>query len=266
MSISTAAKYLKLTWLVQKINIMSAMEYRASFMYQVVGMIINNTGLLLVWVIFFKKFPAINGWGIHETMLLYGVSTMSFALVWIFLFGSLFISSYIVKGQLDNYLLQPKNVLWSISVSRTDISAVGDFSFGILVFLISGYCTFASTIIFFLVGIISALIFYFLIVILQSISFYAGDFEKVSEDFVNALLGFTLYPQSIYKGILQIIIYTVIPAAFISLVPVELIKNFQLRILGLIIIVAIILFFLANYIFTRGLRRYESGNLINVKM
>ncbi len=266
MSISMAVKYLKLTWLVQKINIMSAMEYRLSFLYQVFGMIINNTGLMFVWYIFFKKFPEINGWGFHETMLLYGVSTMSFALVWIFLFGSLWISSYIVKGQLDNYLLQPKNVLWSISVSRTDISAVGDFSFGIIVFIVSGYFTLGNIFIFLLVGIISAIIFYNLIVIVQSLTFWFGNFESVAEDFTNALLGFTLYPQTVYRGALQIIMYTIIPAAYISLVPVRLIKNFNFLDLFLMIAVAIITFIIANLVFFKGLKRYESGNLINVKM
>lgn len=266
MSISMAVKYLKLTFLVQKINILSAMEYRTSFIYQVLGMIVNNTGLLYVWVIFFKKFPAINGWGFQETMLLYGISTLSFSLVWLFLFGSLHISEYIVKGQLDNYILQPKNILWNISVSKTDISAIGDMSFGFLVLLFSTYFNFQNLLVFIIIGLISAFIFYNLIVIVQSITFYFGNFEAVAEGFVDALLGFTLYPQTIYTGTLRILIYTVIPAAFISLVPVELVKHFDIWKFLLMIFVACITFLLANLIFTRGIRRYESGNLINVKM
>ena len=266
MSISMVVKYLKLTLLVQKINVLSAMEYRTSFIYQILGMIVNNAGLLYVWVIFFKKFPSINGWGFQETMLLYGISTVSYSLVWFFLFGSLHISEYIVKGQLDNYLLQPKNILWNISVSKTDISALGDMSFGFLVLLFSKYFSFQNIFVFIIIGLLSAIIFFNLIVILQSITFYFGNFEAVAEQFINALLGFTLYPQTIYSGALRIIIYTIIPAAFISLIPVELIKHFDIWKFLLMLFVTIVTFALANLIFNKGIRRYESGNLINVKM
>lgn len=266
MSMSTAVKYLKLTYHIQKTNLLSAMEYRASFLLQVFGMIINNAGLLCVWLIFFKKFPVINGWGIQEMLLLYGANTFIFSLVWLFFFGTLYISDYIIKGQLDNYLVQPKNILWNVSISKMDISAVGDMVFGLLIFGLSQYFNLFNSLIFIIVGLIGALIFYSVIVIIQSITFYFGNFEAVAEEFVNALLGFTLYPQSVYHGALKIAMFTIIPAAFIGLIPFQILAEFSFLKLLLMVIVAVVTFTLANIVFNRGLKRYESGNLINLKM
>ena len=56
MFLSTVAKYINLSFEIIKTNILTAMEYRTSFLIQVLGMIVNDTALIFVWVIFFKQF------------------------------------------------------------------------------------------------------------------------------------------------------------------------------------------------------------------
>ena len=51
--------YLIAQW---KSNFASAMEYRAAFISQIVGMFINNAVYFAFWLVFFDRFKEIRGW------------------------------------------------------------------------------------------------------------------------------------------------------------------------------------------------------------
>ena len=70
--------YLSLTWEMVKMNVLSAMEYRVSFIMQIVGMIVNDIGLIALWFIFFEKFPEIRGWTFQDTAALFAITTVQF--------------------------------------------------------------------------------------------------------------------------------------------------------------------------------------------
>lgn len=56
--------------------------------------------------------------------------------------------------------------------------------------------------------------------------------------------------------------FTAVPAAFVTHLPVELLRSFDVRLFLLLIGVAALLALLAVGAFRIGLRRYESGNLV----
>lgn len=266
MSLSMVAKYISLTWEMTKSSILSAMEYRVSFLVQVFGMLVNDIALVAIWLIFFQKFPSINGWQFQDTAMLFALTTVNFAIVMIFARGAFELSKTIARGELDYYLSFPKNVLWHASVSKTDISAIGDLLFGLIIFFFSGDISFEKIGLFAVIGVLTALIFLNFIIITQSITFYVGNFEEAAEQMFHALLGFTLYPQTAFYGALKIIMLTIIPAFFIATLPVQLIQKFNLEFFLILLGFWILTTIIATIIFRRGLRRYESGNLINVKM
>lgn len=266
MSQSTVVKHLSLTLEITKTNILSAMEYRLSFWMQVIGMVVNDIGLMFVWVIFFQRFPEINGWQFQDTALLFSMSTFMFAIIFIFAGGAFSIARKITQGELDYYLGFPKNILWHCSVSETNISAIGDLIFSIFIFFLSGDITLSKVGLFLLVSIPAITIFFNFIIITQSIAFWVGDFEDGSYNLFHALLGFSLYPQSVFHGILKLVMFTVLPAFFIVTLPLELIKSFSFSGFAILSAIAIASSVLAVKIFSAGLKRYESGNLINVKM
>lgn len=259
-------KYIALTWAMTKMSIQSAMEFRLSFLLQVFGMIVNDAFLVLIWIIFFKQFPEIRGWKFEDMALLYAVTMMNFSVVMIFARGAYELSRTIVRGELDYYLSFPVNVLWHVSVSKTEISAIGDLLFGAIMFFYAGNLSLERVGLFLLMVIVTSIIFFNFIIITQSISFYVSNFEDAAEEIFHALLGFTLYPQSVFYGALKLIMLTIIPAFFIAALPVSLIKNFDLQFFLYLILFAVITFIIAVFVFKRGLRKYESGNLINVKM
>ena len=56
-------KFLLAVW---KANLQSVMEYRASFLLQVLGMMANNFIYFAIWIIFFNRFKEVRGWGIER--------------------------------------------------------------------------------------------------------------------------------------------------------------------------------------------------------
>src|SRR5262245_48288652 len=114
MSLSTVGKYLSLGWEMTKLSVLSAMEYRTSFLIQVIVMAVNNTAFLILWYIFFQKFPVINGWTFQDTVLLEALVAVNFSLVMIFGRGAFELARNITKGELDYFLSFPKNVLWHV--------------------------------------------------------------------------------------------------------------------------------------------------------
>jgi len=257
--------YIKLTVHVVKLNILSAMEYRVVFWTQVIGMAINDFGWLLTWSLFFMRFPNFNGWVLQDTMLLFAISMVNFAIFRIFAGNTEEISHDINHGHLDYYMSLPKNVLWQISTSRTNISAIGDLTFGLILFLFLGL-NWTQFLVFGFLTIITALIMYNFTVILHSLSFYVGNFEETSDRIFGLLAGLTLYPATAFSGALKVITFTIIPVFFIAWLPVSIIKDFSWIHLGYIGIFWLVTLIFAVWFFNRGLRRYESGNMINVRM
>jgi len=265
--IQTFFKYVSLTFFMLKNSILSAMEYRVSFVTQIVGMMINNLSFVLIWVIFFQSFPEVNGWRIQEILLLNAISSFYFGLVAMFGRGAIHLSVMISKGELDQFLTYPKNVLWQLSTSKTEISAIGDILFGVVLFFLSGYVSVLNFLFFLLLGLLTAIIAYSFVVITQSFFFFVeAKLEQTEDALFQILMSFSLYPQSVFTGVLKVISLTVFPVFFLGSLPVDLLKKFGWgEFLGMIAFAAFI-FCLSVVIFKTGLKRYESGSSIQVRM
>lgn len=257
--------YIKLTWEVVKLNIQSNMEYRASFFTQIGGMAINDVCLIMLWVVFFSRFPDLQGWHIQDTFLLFAIGMTNFGLYRIIGGNAEEISRTIARGELDYYMTLPKNVLWQVSTAKSNISAIGDLVFGMVLFLflVHSWQQFA---VYFLISSFSALILYNFVVVLQSMAFFFGNFEETAERIFSILLGMSLYPETTFSGVIKFMTFTLIPVFFINWVPVRLIQSFDWMQLLYMIGFWITSLAVAVFIFNWGLRRYESGNLINVRM
>ena len=121
-----------------KANLLAAMEFRAAFLSQAIGMMLNNAVYFLFWVIFFDRFKAIRGWGLSEMFTLFGLVAAGFGLG-VYLFGNAVnLAEVVASGQLDYYLSFPRPVLVHTLASRSQNSGLGDFIYGIISFLIAG--------------------------------------------------------------------------------------------------------------------------------
>lgn len=262
---SMVVKNILFSWEMTKMNILAAMEFRASFLTQVIGMIVNDIALISIWVIFFNRFPQVHGWTFNDSATLFAITTVTFGVVMIFTRGAFELAKTITKGELDYFLALPKNILWHVAFSKTEMSAIGDFLFGLLIFFFSGDVGIPKALMFIYFTITSSVILFSFIIITQSLAFWFGNFEEAAVQLFDAIISFTLYPQTVFYGILKILMVTIIPAFFMATIPVDMMRSFNPVTSLALIPYSLIVLALAVFVFNKGLKRYESGNLINLR-
>jgi ABC-2 type transport system permease protein len=93
-----------------------------------------------------------------------------------------------------------------------------------------------------------------------------GNASALAMQAQNAILTLALYPRDIFEGAVRFIMLTIIPAAFVGAIPLDVVRRLDwMALLGLIVFAAGITLLLWIVFYT-GLRRYESGSAINVNM
>ena len=255
--------HIRFFWTYVAANFAVALEYRVAFFMQILGMIINDSTWVLFWWIYFTRFQVLGGgWGVEDVLMLWAIVAAAFGLATGFFGNVLGLAEIISLGKLDYYLSLPKNVLLHVLVSRMDVAAWGDLLFGtglFLLFLRPGPDRLA---IFLLMAVCSAIIFLSLNIMWQSLAFWLGNAEGLASQMWQALITFSTYPEPLFKGFVKALLFTVLPATFLSHIPVSLIRSPDpMLILGEVAF-ALALLALSIFVFYRGLRRYESGNLM----
>lgn len=256
-------KFLLAVW---KANLQSTMEYRVSFLSQVVGMMLNNAIYFLIWVIFFDRFKNVRGWGVTDMYVTFGITAAAYGLVSLLLANVHNLGDIIAKGRLDYYLSFPRPVLLHAIASRSVASGFGDFSYGILSYLASGASTGDGFLRFLLAVVLAALVFASFMVIVQSLAFWIGTTSYLSGIALNAMITFAIYPITLFDAGPRLILFTLIPAALMGAVPASFVRGFDWATLGELTVGAAILLALAVGLFYTGLRRYESGSAMQVEI
>lgn len=246
-------------------NLMSAMAYRSAFLLQVAGMVLNDAMLLFFWWILFHELEGLEGWKLEQVMLLYGVVAFGYGVATVVCGNLLRIAQIIVTGDLDYYLALPADPLTHLLVSRMSLSGWGDLLFSALVFFLAASNPLLRLPLFLLLGGMTSLIFIAFAVLMGSLAFWIGSAENVALQGVNALLTFSLYPVDIFSNVVRLLLYTLIPAAFVGSVPAALLTEFDWGRLGLMAACTVGLTMVSRWVFHRGMRRYESGNLVMVR-
>lgn len=162
-------------------NLLSVMEYRASFITLVVFMILNDAVFLSIWYFLFDRFHTVRGMTFGEFIPLLSIFVLIFAFMHIFSRGVHFISDMIRDGQLDHHLLLPGNIVFRILASSLDTSAIGDLIYGLLLlFLIPNISTIVvvKIILFALIGVVG---FTGFMLAIHSLSFYFGHIGKTAQ-------------------------------------------------------------------------------------
>ena len=256
-------KFLLALW---KANLLSAMEYRVSFILQVLGMILNNGAYFVFWVIFFERFESVRGWGLTDMFVLFGIVAASFGLG-MFFFGNIhYLADMIAEGRMDYFLSLPRPVLLHSLASRSTPSGMGDFLYGILSFIVAGQFSADAVLRFGLGVVLGTIVFVAFMTLVQSLAFWIGNASMIAMQVSNALVTFALYPLTLFDGTAKLILFTILPAAFIGSIPAEFVRSFSWGQLAQMSAAAGGLLVLSVFVFYRGLRRYESGSAIQVQV
>jgi ABC-2 type transport system permease protein len=242
----------------QRAAMAEAWANRRGFWTQVIVMVVNDVAWIAFWILFFHRVGAIRGWDSGKVMLLLAVLTTSAGFVLGVLGNARRIGRLAVEGDLDAALALPVPPLAYLLVRRIDTTNLGDLAFGIVLFAVAGHPTPLRALVFVAGVVVAATILTGFLVAAGSIAFFAGRNEAGELGF-HAMLMFAAYPVDVFSGAAKALLYTVVPAAFVSAVPARLIDHFDGRLAATIVAVAAFFAFLGWALFTAGLRRYTSG-------
>lgn len=259
------SNYLGLAAAYIRFNVKSQLEYRAAFVFQSVAMFINDCFWLAYFVLLFERFPIVKGFHGTDVATLWAVTAAGFGIGHCLFGNSLALARIITNGELDTWLLYPRALLPHVVLGRMNASSFGDAVFGYVVYFVIVRPDFPHAVLFTMLTFSVALLFLGFSIITGSLSFYVGNGESLSEGWRNALIAFSTYPTEIFDGKVKLLLFTLIPAAYVSGFPVEALNKLSLlhaaySLLGALIVVAV-----AFIVFGHGLRRYESGSMVALR-
>ncbi len=249
------------------VNLSSAMEYRASFLSQIVFMFINNGIYFIFWVILFDQFGDLQGYELQDVYLLFALVAFGYGL------GNMFagntganLAYTIAQGRLDYYLVLPRRLLPHVIFSRMTVSTIGDVTFGLMAIWFAGLTRPSQYLLFFLCSIPAAAIYVGFATMAGSLAFFMGNSQYASQQLSNGILTFAMYPDVLFSGGVRFVLYTLVPAFFIGAVPVQIVRSEAWLLLAGLYGVALLVWLVASAVFAIGLRRYESGSAININV
>lgn len=228
-------------------------------------MAINDLLLLFIWVFFFARFDDVNGWTFEDTQLLFVTHLAAFVFAIMFFGGVMTIAKKIGEGELDQFLVQPRSVMWRCLADGFSISIVGDLLFliGMLIF-VSATQGWEYLVLVPAIGVIAGWSMLMVNVSFQCLGFWFKRFERASWNYFWAVESPGFYPQTAIIGGLRVFLLTFVPSVWIITFPFTFVQERRYLYLGLIIGFAVFITLLATALFRIGLKHYESGNLMRV--
>lgn len=258
--------YFRLFLAYLKINLNTHLEYRFNVVLDFFANLIEVSVYIFFWRLFFEVTQDVNGWRFEQLVGLVAFNSLIYGLVDVGIGGLIWnINEYIREGRIDFYLTLPKNVLSHLLISGVSVNRMGRLLIGLGYYILFIPITFYSLMMLLIGSLLGAIIFLSWLIIFHSLTFWLGQSTLVWESLAS-LLEFARKPTDIFQGIIRLTLYTILPAAFLGTVPVRMIYEFSLWRLFYFGFFALGSLALAVWFFYRGLRRYESGNLITVRV
>lgn len=255
----------KVSFLSIKYNVMRELLNKATFISNIVFMMLNNASMIIQWLVLYSLREDMGGYSFKEILLLWGMASATFGFSRFFFERAFHISRLINEGKIDSFIIQPKNILISICTSGISISAIGDLLYGYIMLIFYGL-SIKTFILFTYFVITGGIIITCISIILNSLSFWFSNTTTVSVLGNRLMCNFATYPDGIFKGIAKALLFTLIPVGISNYIPVHVIVNFDLNLFLINTCVCIFLIYFAFIIFYRGLRRYSSSNLMSSRI
>ena len=251
---------MKATLATLRAAVAEARSNRSAFWTQLAAMVINDAVWVLFWVIFFGRVGSLLGWHRYDVLLLLAVLTTGSGVVLGVLSNARRIGQLISDGGIDAALALPVRPLAYLLVRRVDAVNFGDFFFGLVLFLVACSPTPGRAAAYGFGSVAAAVVLASFLVLIGSLAFFTRRSEAGDLGF-QAIILLASYPVDMFSGVTKVLLYTAVPAAFVSAVPARLVERFDPWQAAGFLAVAAALALSAAGAFGLGLRHYTSSSL-----
>jgi len=254
--------YLRLAGSYVRLNFAAQLEYRGAFISQVVAMFVNDLVWVAFWVLFFTRFPVLRAWNVTDVITIWAIATAGFGVAHAIYGNAAMIASLIAQGQLDVWMLYPRAVLPHLLLGRMSATALGDALFGFALYVVVAQPDLPHFALFTALVVSTATLFVGFGIMAGSIGFYLGNATTLAQQWQFTMVTFATYPATLFQGAVKLLLFTAVPALFISHYPVQALRSLSLPDAALAFLGALGVLAVGVAVFHHGLRRYESGNLL----
>lgn len=260
-------KYSKI-WILQlKNGLMQRMAFKENFFFLSIAVFLQLVLIVTFAKVIFGFFDNIAGWSFEQVMVIIASYVIIEGLLWAtcgYLSG---MDDNIRRGRLDQFLVKPIDVQFSISVGRADPEDWIRVITGFILLFVSiqglGFSSgFLLNLLFYLITMInSLLIIYGLLLAVKTLLFWLINAHSLRY-LVENVTRMSQYPTDIFfHRSVRILFSTVIPIAFIATVPAKiLIHGPKLDLIFYSCLLAVVFFIGSRKFFLYGLKHYSSAS------
>jgi ABC-2 type transport system permease protein len=248
-------------------NIQSQMELKFSFWFGILGMALNNASFVVVWVSFGVIAGKMGGWQATDYLLSVGVLAFADGLFFVCFGGFRTMPDLARNGELDKFLLSPKNFILRVGTSKLYTEGLGDMFFGLVsiiawVFLTGSFGLYVYLNILFFIT-VAFFIFFFFMIFTYSCVFWFQNSNSIIDGLFELLLTPALFYGGAFTGWVKKFFIYIIPSFLLGNIAIEVIKNPTWQMYVIVSSITLFWIVFALYIFRISVRRYESSNFIN---
>lgn len=243
-----------------RIQIANAMNLRVAFFLELFGMVLNNASWAVMFYLFINAFGEIGGWTGWDSVALMGISSVGFGLAYSVASGATSFQRLIQDGELDGYLLRPKNVILQLFTSSFWPATLGDFLFGLLSVFLYAYVMQLSwwTLLLFLISAIPiAGVFLGISLVIGTYAFWRPDDRSVMDTLYRLFINPSMYPMGGFSLPLRALFTVAIPSLLVGGWQVEWLLHRVWYWYPMFWLMALAWVGLGVWLFSVGLRRYE---------
>jgi ABC-2 type transport system permease protein len=208
------------------IRIRAQMQYRVSFLIEVVTTALMSGISFLTVALILQRFEDIGGWEIGEVAFLYGMVETSFGIMDMLFsgFDPQNFGAQVRLGSLDQMLLRPTNLTLQVLSSEFVLRRIGRISQGLIILIIALRLTdiqWTGAKILFLPVVIASLIAFFggLFIIGATITFWTVESIEFINIFTYGGSEMMAYPMHIYQDWMVRFFTYIVPAVFLNYAP-----------------------------------------------
>jgi viologen exporter family transport system permease protein len=207
----------------------------------------------------------LRGWSLDDVITIWAVTAAGFGLAHAIYGNALQLAGLIAQGQLDVWMLYPRALLPHLLLGKMNASAWGDALFGYAVYVVFVRPDPVRLLLFIALTLSVAILFVGFSVLAGSLGFYLGNASNLADQWRFAMLTFSTYPAVLFEGAVKLLLFTLVPAGFVSYLPIQALRDLSLLDAGLALAGAVGVLAAGVAVFYYGLRRYESGNLMEMR-
>lgn len=244
---------------------MEGFEYRANVLLHILAKLLWTALTLIFFEVIYLHTDEIVGWSKSEVLILFGTFLVVRALfAALFYDGPSTLPELIQTGRLDLLLTKPVSSQFAISVCETDVGDLARLFLGVFLVLRSSSdigiaVGIGQTIVYLLLIPASLMIFYSLYFMVLTTSIWLVRLNNAGE-VINTTIFLGKVPVSVFPKVASFILTFIIPVAFASTVPAQvLLNNFSWPLVVYGLCFSIVLLYLSHRFWNFALKHYTSA-------